>query len=127
MFDAKESLISSDVFENGKYLIAEFGTLSSLKYQYYEDKFELEQNRDDTAQLDYTAYNSSSGMSFGALIVKNDEFVQLIRPFPYYSREKALLFFNRKKSSIVRKLNKGLHNYSISQLKKEYFNCKLLY
>ena len=58
------------------------------------------------------SYWARPNMRFGALIVMNNQFVQIRRPFPRYSRTFASLpFFKRPIHKTVARLNKKLFKY----------------
>jgi len=90
------------------FLIAEFGHVMSDPGPYkdfyimdYEDGFNKR-----------TSYWAGPDLHFGALIVMNDQFVQIRRPFPRYARTFASLpFLKRSIVKTVARLNKKLFNY----------------
>lgn len=49
--------------------------------------------------------------SFGALIIKSDQLIQLKRPFPYYVRTFGSLPIKRSAYKTVKKMNKKLHQF----------------
>ena len=62
-----------------------------------------------------TRYNNSgTNMGFGALVIKNDQFIQLTRPFPYYVRTFDSFPFKRKPEEVIKKLNRKLHLFYYS-------------
>ena len=62
-------------------------------------------------EQDKVKYQGGSNMSFEALIIKDDQFKQLRRPFPYYLRTFATLPIKRKPKKVVRKMNNKLKKY----------------
>jgi len=62
---------------------------------------------------DITNINTEgSNVSFEALIIKDSNFHQLKRPFPFYVRTfKSLAFLKRRPHKVVRKLNWKLRDY----------------
>jgi len=50
-------------------------------------------------------------MTFGALIIKNENFFQLSKPFPYYSRTLHSIPFKRKPKNVIAKMNRQLYNF----------------
>lgn len=54
-------------------------------------------------------YNGGTNMSFGALLIKSDQFIQLTKPFPYYVRNLATLpILRRSHFKVVTLLNTKL-------------------
>ena len=57
-------------------------------------------------------FSGGTNMSFGALIIKSDQFVQLPPTFPYYSRNLATLpILRRSHSKVVSIMNDQLNNF----------------
>lgn len=50
-------------------------------------------------------------MGFGALLIKNDQFIQLKDPFPFYVRTLSTLPYKRQPATVVVKIYKKLNNY----------------
>lgn len=56
--------------------------------------------------------SDATDSGFGALIIMNDQFVQLQDPFPSYTRTFETLFFLRRDAKmVVRKMNENLHYF----------------
>lgn len=58
-----------------------------------------------------TYYNSSSEASFGALVIKSSDFVQMRSPFPYYVKTFDSFPIKRKPKKVVKIMNENLHYY----------------
>lgn len=92
------------------FYIAEFGNIEKTDEKYYEST-ELRENQEGN-KVEQDVYYGSPDMGFSALVMRDDDFVQLRDPFPYYVRTfESLPIFKRKKSKAVMKLNKKLHEY----------------
>lgn len=76
----------------------------------YNDKNSV-QNTENGAEQKPTYSSGGAGMSFQALIIKDDKFRQLASPFPFYSRTLSSLPFKRPYSVVVKKLNAKLEEY----------------
>ncbi len=58
------------------------------------------------------SYTGGTNFGFGALLIRDKNFVQLTCPFPYYVRTfDSLGFLERKKEKTVRKMNDQLHRF----------------
>jgi hypothetical protein len=55
--------------------------------------------------------NDHANMGFEALVIRNDQFVQLKRPFPYYARTFGSLPIKQKLEKAVRRMNKKLYKF----------------
>ncbi|MFD1553208.1 hypothetical protein DNU06_15205 [Putridiphycobacter roseus] len=101
---------------NVNFLTAEFGIIkedTALNYagnrldgdyRYYKDS----SNR--TYKNDY--YNGGTNMSFGALLIKSNIFIQLSPPFPFYARTLATLpILRRSHNKVVEIMNSKLIAY----------------
>jgi hypothetical protein len=62
-------------------------------------------------------YYGSSDMGFEALIVKNDQFMQLKSPFPYYVRTFNSLPVRKSNNKTVKKMNDKLFHFLKEKLK----------
>ncbi|MFM1932822.1 MAG: hypothetical protein RL226_2125 [Bacteroidota bacterium] len=68
-----------------------------------------ETRRDEEGrQVQVPTYTSGPDPMFEAIIIKSDQFIQLHRPFPYYSRTFNSLPFRRSMKKVVRMLNENL-------------------
>jgi hypothetical protein len=92
--------------ENTPVFVAEF---SSLQPDTVQDKSGNRQ-----------AANTNLGIS--ALIIKSDQFIQLMDPFPYYVREyKGMIGIDREPPKAIAKMNEKLHAF---YLKKDEITIK---
>lgn len=57
-----------------------------------------------------TAVWGGPNLGLSALVIMNDQFIQLRRPFPYYARFSIIFQQNKPKNS-VKIMNRKLHNY----------------
>ena len=90
------------------FLIAEFGHVMPDPGPYKD--FYILDNEDGFNKR--TSYWAGPDFHFGALIVMNDQFVQMRRPFPRYARTFASLpFLKRSIVKTVVRLNKKLFKY----------------
>lgn len=55
--------------------------------------------------------NDIANMGFEALVIRNDQFIQLKSPFPYYARTFSSLPIKRKIKKAVRRMNKKLYKF----------------
>jgi len=88
---------------------AEFGTVDPDDSKRRED-YRLE--KDSSGVKQKPTYYGSADMGFEALVIMNDQFVQLRRPFPYYVRtfgKKGII--NRSPKKTVRKMNEKLFQF----------------
>ncbi|NND94398.1 MAG: hypothetical protein HKN45_05990 [Flavobacteriales bacterium] len=56
-------------------------------------------------------YYGGSNMRFHAFIIKNDEFQQLERPFPYYSRTMNSFFLKKSTEEVIERMNQKLFKF----------------
>jgi len=92
-----------------RYLTAEFGKIQQGPGKYYEN-YKVIQGDGDVRMR--KQYYGEPDMGFGALIIKNDDFVQLRKPFPYYVRTlSSFIFFRRKPKKTVKRMNKKLQRF----------------
>lgn len=103
-----ESLIGDSTisFDGEKFLTAEFAAIEQDTAKYfshysYEDSEDQRLNKTEN-------YYGSSDMSFEALIIKNDQFMQLKSPFPYYVRTFNSLPVRKSNNKTVKKMNDKL-------------------
>lgn len=95
-------------YNNQPYLTAEFGLIEqdpgtqTDDYYYVEGKDGIEKR---------TKYNGATNMTFDALIIKNNQFIQQRKPFPYYVRTLNSLPFKRKPKTVVKRMNTQLHAF----------------
>jgi len=88
---------------------AEFGKIKSGDEKIRND-YRLE--KDSLGVKQKATYYGSSNMGFEALIIMDDQFVQLRRPFPYYVRTFGKGgIITRSPAKTVRKMNTKLHQF----------------
>ena len=94
-FDSNFEDVKLELNKDVKYFIGEFTSIE--KY-----------NEKDKGKETY-----STSLGFEALIIKDKNFIQLKKPFPYYVRTFSSLFrpIKRTKSETVRKMNNDLISY----------------
>ena len=98
----------SVVLPTDSFLIAEFGHVMSDPGPYKD--FYISDSEDGFNKR--TSYWAGPNLRFGALIVMNDQFVQIRRPFPRYARTFASFpFFKRSIVNTVARLNTKLFKY----------------
>jgi len=100
---------TSVTFEAGTYLTAEFGTTGTDTAKHFSHYSYKPGSNPNTGRV--KNYYGSSKMEISALIIKNEQFVQLLRPFPYYVRIYESLPFERSTEKAVRKMNRKLHGF----------------
>ena len=99
---------SSIHFSSENFLIGEFGFVEADTTTYFEDYYyQADEHGLQKRQQRY----GSSGVGFGALLIRSDQFVQLTDPFPYYVRTFGALPSGRKEVKVVEKMNEALHEY----------------
>ncbi len=91
------------------FLIAEFGNIAPDTAKYFEGYYVLSGDGLDKRKPTY--YHSSSEASFGALIIKSSDFVQMRSPFPYYVKTFDSFPIKRKPKKVVKIMNEKLHYY----------------
>lgn len=97
--------------KGNKFLTAEIGIIKEDTAQYYVGS-SRDYHKDSTQSLySNRQYSGGTNMSFEALIIKDHQFNQLYRPFPYYSRTFGSLFFLKKTyNDVVSLMNHKLKN-----------------
>ncbi|MCZ4410090.1 hypothetical protein O3Q51_14805 [Cryomorphaceae bacterium 1068] len=100
---------SSITVEERSIYTAEFGNVApddeKMRQDYRLDK-------DSTGVKQKATYYGSADMGFEALVIMDDQFIQLRNPFPYYVRtydKKGII--TRSAEKAVRKLNQKLHQF----------------
>ncbi len=101
---------------NVQFLTAEFGIIKEDTarnyagtrldgdYRYYKDSSNQQYKND--------YYSGGTNMSFGALLIKSNIFVQLSAPFPFYTRTLATLpILRRSNNKVVEMMNNKLTVY----------------
>ena len=99
---------SSIRFRGDRFFTAEFGIIlpdTSKSVDSYRKTDEV------TGTTTTHHYAQGGSMGFGALLIKSDIFVQLRRPFPYYTRTFASLLISRSHKKVVKKMNRHLHKF----------------
>ena len=92
-------------FAGKNYLTAEFANIEQDTLKRFNNY------ATDPADSKEKRYYGGTNFGFAALIIKSDQLVQLRRPFPYYVRTYEGLPFKRKKATVVKILNKELHQF----------------
>jgi len=87
------------------FLIAEYSTIEADTVSYYQDSY-MHRGEDGLEKRD--SYSDRGTFGFEALLIRNDQFVQLSDPFPFYVRTWDS---SKKPYKVVRKMNKNLHRY----------------
>ena len=93
-----------------EFFTAEFTTIEEDTAKHQDTYSPMTSENDDEHQV---PYSGGSNMGFGALIIKTDQFVQLRRPFPFYTRTYDSLPTKRAPAEVVRKMNLKLNDYLI--------------
>jgi len=96
-------------FNKTTFLTAEFGIIEQDTMQYFDNFYYVPGTEDGLAKR--SKYNGATNMTFGALIIKSDLFVQLRKPFPYYSRTLYSLPIRCKPKLVVEEMNIRLHRF----------------
>ena len=106
-----ENLIEDSTirFDGEKFLTAEFAAIEQDTAKYFSH-YSFEDSEDQ--RLNKTEnYYGSSDMGFEALIIKNDQFMQLKSPFPYYVRTFNSLPVRKSNNKTVKKMNDKLFHF----------------
>ena len=101
---------SIKIDETKLFLIAEFDAIDKGgEKRFSHDRYV---DTDEGMEKEPVYYAAGEGVDFAALVISDDQFVQLHRPFPYYARtfEKVPLI-ERKIIRTVEKLNEKLYKY----------------
>lgn len=94
---------------NNRFLTAEFGKTKQAPGKYYEN---YETIKTDGGVTTRNTYYGEPHMGFRALIIKDDQFVQLRKPFPYYVRTlSSFIFIKRRPHKTIARMNKKLHKF----------------
>lgn len=96
-------------FNNCNFLTAEFGTIeqdTAKRFSHYSYESDGNWNLKEVKN-----YIGGHSMSFGALIIKSDQLIQLRRPFPFYVRTFDSLPISRSPKKVVKKMNRKLRKY----------------
>ena len=97
-------------FNNKSFLTAEFGLIEQDTARYFDGYYHTTSEGNGLEKR--TKYNGGPNMSFRALIIKNEQFLQLGRPFPYYARTlSSLPIFKRQPKTVIKKMNDQLHSF----------------
>lgn len=97
---------SSIHFDTQPYLIAEFANIEADTTRYFSGYYLA---IDEQGLERRESYRTGPRMGFEALVIRNNDFVQIADPFPYYERTWPLL--GRKPDVVVKRMNKRLHLY----------------
>lgn len=89
------------------FYIAEFGNIEQHPSHVKTGKYDVYDAEGEISTRD--TYTGQTDFGFGALVMKDSNFNQLARPFPYYSRTyEDIIFVKRKPSTVVKKMNDQL-------------------
>ena len=92
-----------------QFLVAEFGIIKQDTMKYFEGNSADYHKDSANVMHPNKQYGGGTNMSFGALIIKSPQLVQLSKPFPYYVRNLATLpFVRRSHFKVVTILNTKL-------------------
>lgn len=97
-----DSLIKPDL---SNFFIAEYGSVESDTNSYYQGSYV---NRGEDGLEKRDTYSESGSFGYEALIIRDDQFMQLANPFPYNIRTWDGLI---KPNKVVRKLNDELYEF----------------
>ncbi|MFK8037860.1 MAG: hypothetical protein AB8B74_06190 [Crocinitomicaceae bacterium] len=105
--------IDGSIQPPNQFLTAEFGLIQEDTAQNFEG-YSRDYKKDSIKGLyPNKQYASGTNMSFGALIIKSDQFIQLPRPFPYYARNLATLpILRRSHYKVVTVMNNKLFAFA---------------
>jgi len=101
--------------DNG-FLLGEYGTIEQDTTRYFNGYYYVQSENGLERRKRYNTSGTNSG--FGALNIKNDQFIQLARPFPYYVRTFDSFPIKRKPEKVVKKMNRKLHRFYESKNNK---------
>ncbi len=101
---------STITFNYTKYLTAEFGIIEQDTTRYIDGYYHVKDGENGLEKQE--KYNGGTNMTFGALIIKSEQFVQLRKPFPYYSRTLYSVPLRRSPKLVIRTMNTKLHGFN---------------
>ena len=90
------------------YCTAEFGTVQADTARYYGGTRVVE---GETGLEERPTYTKGPDAGFKAILIKSDQFIQLVHPFPFYQRTFTANANRKRIMSFVRKLNAALLDY----------------
>lgn len=108
---------SSIKFVYKTFLTADFGTIEQDTVKYFAN-YSMEQDKNLGTQKVKT-YNGGPDFGFDALIIRNDKFIQLRDPFPYFERTRDPMPNKRKLEKVIKKINKRFFKFYIKKNKKK--------
>ena len=91
-----------------EFFTAEFTTIEEDTAKHRDTYSPMTSENDAEHQV---PYSGGTNMGFGVLIIKTDQFVQLRRPFPFYTRTYDSLPTKRTPAEVVRRMNLKLNEY----------------
>jgi len=100
---------STITFNNTSFLTAEFGIIEQDTAHYFDEYYYVPGQKN--GQEKRKSYNGATNMSFGALIIKSDQFIQLKKPFPYYSRTLYSIPIRRSPKLVIKTMNSKLQTF----------------
>ncbi len=95
-------------FSGKNFLVAEFGNLSQEPSKYLNDYMIMQGDDEPKRQ---PKYYSGTDFGFQALVLKSDRFIQLRKPFPYYTGIFPFWPIKRKEKKVVWRMNKKLSKF----------------
>jgi len=103
---------NSSIVPGKQFLIAEFGIIKQDTSKYFSVNSD-EYKKDSTNTIQNNKqYGGGTNMSFGALIIKSPQFVQLPPTFPYYTRTlSSLPILRRSNAKVVANMNLRLERF----------------
>lgn len=107
-FDKNGESDASIKVEADHYYIAEFSTVEGGDAQGVQS-YRME--KEESGMVQKPNYYGNPDLGFSALVIKNSQFEQLDKPFPYYVRfSNGFSFFGKKPKGAVKKMNQLLYN-----------------
>lgn len=98
-------------FDNKKFLIAEFGTIEQDTAKYFSyHSIEPDPNNNWSVKK-VNNYYGGPNMGFEALIIRDDKFIQLRHPFPYFIRTRNKMPKKRILVKAVKRMDKKLFKF----------------
>jgi hypothetical protein len=95
--------------KSDKFLTAEFGILSQDTAKYFSNYY-YENSKNGPQKK--AEYNGSTDMRFEVLKIMSDQFVQLMKPFPYYVKSTGSFNKPEKIIEAIKKMNTKLLNFN---------------
>ena len=83
------------------FLIAEFTNIEPDTTSRFEDNYTTTSSSGPEVR---SSYSGGMEVGFPALVIKNNQFIQLRKPFPYYSKSLDFLKYEKKFNRAAKKL-----------------------